>query len=90
MKARFDVDRVFGGVALLLLHEADSLQGHAAALRERLRVAADARSLRQLWREQRALGTRTLRRLREDRAIRRELWRGLRQDFRARPAGSQN
>jgi hypothetical protein len=82
MPVNIDLDRVLGGVALLALHETDSLAGHAAALRERVRAARDARSLQQFMREQRNLHVLTRRRFRDDHAIRRELWHGLIKDLR--------
>ena len=80
---KVDVDRVLGGVALLALHETDAIAGHATALRERVRAAGQARSLRQFWREQRALQVLTRRRFHDDHAIRLELWRGLLNDLRS-------
>lgn len=87
MSAFLDLDRVLGGVALLALHETDALHGHASALRERVTVARQARSWRQLLREQRALHARTRRRCRDDHAIRVELWQGLLRDLQPRRRG---
>jgi hypothetical protein len=83
MTARLDVDRVVGGITLIVLHEADALSGHLAALATRLRSAAQTRALRDLLREQRSLARQTQRRLRDDQMIRRELWQGLLQDLRS-------
>lgn len=81
-KTPFDVERAFGGAALIALHEIDSLRAHAAALHERLHVAFGAHSATRFWREQRALARRTRRRCVSDHAVRRELWGGLLDDLR--------
>ena len=82
MTARFDIDRVIGGVALIVLHEVDALSGHGRALVARWRSMWRSRSHLERWREQRSLNRQTARRLHDDRLIRRELWRGLWRDLR--------
>ncbi len=76
------LDRLVGGVALITLHEADSVRGHLAGAGERLRVARRARSLGELLRDQVDLLPASRNRLRRDHAVRRELWRGLIHDLR--------
>lgn len=75
------LDRVFGGVTLIALHEADSLQGHLNAAHERLRIARRARSVGELLRDQVDLFPESRNRLRRDHQVRRELWRGLARDM---------
>ena len=82
MTAKPDVDRIVGGVSLIVLHEADALTGHAQALFTRLRSAWRTRGLHALLREQRSLLRQAERRCRDDHAIRRELWHGLLKDLR--------
>jgi len=71
------LDRVFGGVALLALHEAGSLQAHLEAVGERLRIARRARTLTELIRDQVDLFPESRNRLRRDQRVRRELWNGF-------------
>lgn len=71
------LDRVFGGVALLALHEAGSLQAHVEAVGERLRIARRARSLSELIRDQVDLLPESRNRFRRDHRVRRELWNGF-------------
>ena len=77
------IDRVFGGAALIALHEAGSLQGHLEGVNERLRVAARARNVGELIRNQIDLIPETRNRFLRDHAVRRELWRGLLRDLAA-------
>ena len=49
---RLFLERAIGGVALMLIHEVDSLGGHWAELRERLAVARKARGLGELVSDQ--------------------------------------
>lgn len=77
------LDRLIGGVALLALHEAGSLQGHVESVVERLRVARQARGLRQLIDEQLDLVPESRTRWRRDHEVRRALWRGLVRDLKS-------
>jgi len=70
------LERVAGAFSLLVLHETGSLQGHAAAVQERLQIARRARGLGELLRDQIDLLPESRNRLRRDHQIRRELWRG--------------
>lgn len=85
---RVYLDRILGGISLLVLHETGSLQGHVAAAQERLRLARRARGLGELLRDQVDLLPESRNRLRRDQQIRRELWRGLARDLSTqRPSG---
>ena len=75
------LDRILGGVALIAVHEAGSIRGHVAAASERLRVARRARGLGELLRDQVDLLPESRNRLRRDRAVRLQLWRGLLRDL---------
>lgn len=77
------LDRVFGGAALIALHEAGSLQGHLEGVNERLRVAARARNVGELIRNQIDLIPETRNRFVRDHTVRRELWRGFVRDLTA-------
>lgn len=77
------LDRVLGGVALIALHEAGSLQGHLEGVNERLRVAAHARNVGELIRNQIDLLPETRNRFVRDHSVRRELWRGFVRDLTA-------
>lgn len=70
-----------GGLALLAVHEADSLRGHVAALRERWAVAQRARSTSELIRDQIDLLPESRNRMARDQDVRRELWRGFYRDL---------
>ena len=76
------IDRLVDSLALIALHEADALHAHLNAAGERLRLALEARSARELWRDQIDLLPESRNRLREDHAVRRQLWRGLLHDLR--------
>jgi hypothetical protein len=65
--------RAVGGFALMVMHELDALSGHAAEVRERLAVAREARSLRQLVLDQVDLLAETRARLHLDQRERRAL-----------------
>lgn len=80
------LDRVLGGVALIALHEAGSLQGHLEGLGERLRVARRARGLIELLRDQIDLLPESRNRFRRDQRVRRQLWNGFVNDLTA-PVG---
>ncbi len=77
------LDRVFGGAALIALHEAGSLQGHLEGVNERLRVAARARNVGELIRDQIDLIPETRNRFLRDHEVRRQLWRGFVRDLTA-------
>ncbi|HSW13010.1 MAG TPA: hypothetical protein VLI06_09250 [Solimonas sp.] len=77
------LDRVLGGVALIALHEAGSIQGHLEGVTERFRVARRARSLVELIRDQVDLLPETRNRFRRDHHVRRELWNGFVRDLAA-------
>lgn len=77
------LDRLLGGVALIALHEAGSLQGHLEGVNERLRIARRARSLGELIRDQMDLLPETRNRFRQDHRVRRELWNGFVSDLKA-------
>lgn len=70
-----------GGLALLAVHETDSLRGHMAALRERWAVAQRARSTGELIRDQIDLLPESRNRMLRDQDLRRELWRGFIRDL---------
>lgn len=76
MLRKMDVDRVIGGVALLMIHEVDVLSRQWGLLGASW---ADLRGwhgeLQRQLRERRC----------EDRQIRRELWQGLQRDIRSGP-----
>ncbi|HUP91726.1 MAG TPA: hypothetical protein VM074_05710 [Solimonas sp.] len=74
---QFYLDRLLGGVALIALHEASSIQGHLQSAGERLRLAREARNVSELVREQIDLLPEERNRLRGDQEVRRALWRGL-------------
>jgi hypothetical protein len=78
------LDRVWSGVTMIALHEADSLQGHLNAAQERLLIARRARGLGELLRDQVDLLPESRNRLRRDHQVRRQLWRGLAQELGAR------
>ena len=80
------LDRVFGGVALIALHEAGSLQGHLEGVNERFRVARRARNLVELIRDQVDLLPESRNRFRRDQRVRRQLWSGFVRDLTA-PVG---
>lgn len=84
---KFHLDRIVGGFSLLVLHETGSLQGHVAALQERLRLAQRARGLGELLRDQVDLLPESRNRLRRDQQIRRQLWRGWVRDLRVPRSG---
>jgi hypothetical protein len=75
------LDRVIGGIALIALHEAGSVQGHIESTVERLRVAREARGLRQLVDDQLDLVPESRNRWRRDHEVRLALWRGLARDL---------
>jgi hypothetical protein len=79
------LDRVLGGIAMLALHEASSVQGHVDAALERLRLAREARGLRQLLREQVDLLPEERNRWHHDQQVRRALWQAFVRDLRATP-----
>lgn len=82
-KGEIYLDRVLGGVALIALHEAGSLQGHLEGVNERLRVARRARSLGELLRDQMDLLPETRNRFVRDHQVRRGLWGGFVEDLTA-------
>ena len=67
------LQRAVGGLALVLMHEADALAGHYAEVRERLSVARRARGLGELVRDQMDLLAETRARLTLDQRERRAL-----------------
>lgn len=73
--------RLLDGLSLIALHEADALNAHLNAAGERLRLARQARSVRELWRDQVDLLPESRNRLRDDHAVRRRLWSGLARDL---------
>lgn len=79
---RHRLDRALGDLSLLAVHELDSLNGHWAALRERLVVAGKAKGVGELLSDQLDLIPETQARLRRDHQIRRELLRGIAQGWR--------
>ena len=85
---RWRLDRALSDLSLLAVHELDSLGGHWAALRERLVVARKARGVGELLSDQLDLLPETQARLRRDHAIRRELLRGVIDNWRAAEADS--
>ncbi|WP_028080473.1 hypothetical protein [Solimonas soli] len=85
LRARFDIDRIVGGVALIALHEIDALMGDAQAFALCARQTWRARDGVERRRERRSRSRQAQQRRREDRAIRRELWLGLLRDLRAAP-----
>ncbi|AXQ28246.1 hypothetical protein D0B54_05925 [Solimonas sp. K1W22B-7] len=82
-KGEIYLDRVLGGVALIALHEAGSLQGHLEGVSERLRVARRARNLGELLRDQIDLLPETRNRFVRDHHVRRGLWSGFVEDLTA-------
>lgn len=78
------LDRSLGGIALLAVHEMDSLRGHLSALRERWSVARRARTPGELIRDQVDLLPESRNRVLQDQDVRKELWRGLVKDLSAR------
>jgi hypothetical protein len=75
------IDRAFDGFSRIAIHEAESLDGHWLALRERLAVARKARGVGELVRNQIDLLPETRNRVLHDHRVRRDLWRGLAQTF---------
>jgi hypothetical protein len=70
------VNHALGGVVLLAAHELSTLDGHWADMRERAGVARNARSLKQLVRDQVDLLPETRVRLVHDQKERADLMRG--------------
>ncbi|MFT4045249.1 MAG: hypothetical protein QM661_00995 [Solimonas sp.] len=83
MSAGFDIDRIVGAVALIVLHEVDALAAHGQTRARRARSAWQVRDGVERRRELRSLSRQTRRRRQEDHAIRRELWIGLLKDLRS-------
>lgn len=77
------VQRVVGGLALVLMHEADALSGHYAEMRERLSIARRARGIGELVRDQLDLLAETRARLVLDHRERRALLNSWIADLRA-------
>ncbi len=80
------LSRLLDSLSLIALHEADALNAHLNAAGERARLALRARSVQELWRDQADLLPESRNRLRDDHAIRRQLWRGLARDIRTSAA----
>lgn len=78
------LDRAVDGISRIAVHEAESLDGHWLALRERWAVARRARGVGELLRDQFDLLPETRNRVRHDHQVRLTLWRGLAQEL-ARP-----
>ena len=76
------LERAAGGLTLLLMHETGALSGHLAELRERTAVAAKARGLVELLRDQADLLPETRARLSLDQRERRSLLTRLISDLR--------
>lgn len=75
------LDRAFGGMALLAVHEADALRGHWSEVNERIAVARRARSASELIRDQIDLFAESRNRVLRDQQLRRQLWRGWVKDL---------
>jgi|GEM_PF-1681171 len=71
------IDRAIDGLGQLAAHEAQSLDRHALALRERLSVARKARGVGELLRDQLDLIPATTMRFAHDHRVRRKLWSDL-------------
>ncbi len=77
------LDRAFDGFSRIAVHEAESLDGHWLALRERWAVARKARGVGELLRDQIDLLPETRNRVMHDHRVRLNLWRGLAQNLKA-------
>lgn len=77
------LDRVFGALAMMALHEAAALYGHIEAAGERVRIARRARNVGELLRNQVDLLPESRNRWSRDQQVRRDLWRGLVTDLAA-------
>lgn len=75
------LEEAIDGVGQIAMHEADALDSHLLALRERWTVARKARGVGELLRDQFDLFPATRLRLAEDHELRRKLWRGLARRF---------
>jgi hypothetical protein len=75
------VDRAVEGFSRIAIHEAESLDGHWLALRERWAIARKARGVGELLRDQLDLLPETRNRVLHDHRVRLDLWRGLAQNL---------
>lgn len=73
------IDRALDGLSQLAIHEAEALDRHVLAVRERMRVARKARGVVELVRDQFDLLPATAARFAQDHQARRHLWRTVRQ-----------
>ncbi|GAC1624422.1 MAG: hypothetical protein NVS9B10_10410 [Nevskia sp.] len=71
------IDRALDGIGQLAMHEAEALDRHVLAVRERVLVARKARGVAELVRNQFDLLPATATRFVQDHRVRRRLWRDL-------------